>query len=202
VDGRADERDVERGAERGAERVAERVAGHSAGDAQGARPDAPVVVLQPKLAARVGAPASVLMLIMVAFTATPAFLVLLLAAVPLTIASFGRIEVTEQTIRRRTWLGWQPVIRLDDIVGVRMRRAKVAGIEALRRGYGVGRSSTMPLVLRLASAEGSVFSITVMWWDGWRELARYVGCLPQVRVGSRTRHRLTHYGGVRVPSSP
>jgi hypothetical protein len=157
-----------------------------------------VLVLTPKPVFRVGAPLALVVCIALAVVVSPFLVVFAIPAGFAVVASFARVEIGERTMRRRRWKGWDEPVLLDRVVALRLRRASLFGLDALRRGYGIGRTWASPLVLRIADANGQVLGLTVAWWEGWPQLAQYVVRLPRVNVGARTRDRLTRYGNVRV----
>jgi hypothetical protein len=157
-----------------------------------------VLVLTPKPVFRFGAPLALLVSVGLAVAVSPFLAVFAIPSCIAVVASFARVEIGERTMRLRRWKGWDEPVLLDRIVALRLRRASLFGLDALRRGYGIGRSWASPLVLRVADANGPVLGLTVAWWEGWPQLAQYVVRMPRVNVGARTRDRLTRYGNVRV----
>ncbi|MBM3674408.1 MAG: hypothetical protein FJW88_05540 [Actinobacteria bacterium] len=105
-----------------------------------------------------------------------------------------RVEVDGRSIRRRGVRGWEDPVGLDSVIVLRLRRIPWPGLERIRRAYRWGRFCSVPLRLRLASAERVVLQLNVVWWSGWSALARYLAMRPTVQSDGRTRIRLERYG--------
>jgi hypothetical protein len=96
------------------------------------------------------------------------------------------VVVDGTTIRRRGLLGWHGPFRLDDVSALRVRR--------MRRSSPMRRSwPAAPLVLRIWVFDDPVVRMTVMFWNGWPALARFVGSLESVDVDTRSRKRIAQH---------
>jgi hypothetical protein len=122
-------------------------------------------------------------------------IVLLVVALPFTPALWIRIEMDESSIRRRDWRGRTSTVMFDSVDALRLRRLPFAALEWLPRGYRVGRFWSVPLTLRLQHGEDVSFEMRCVWWDGWRDVARYVAARPGMDLDARTRGRLGRYVG-------
>lgn len=121
--------------------------------------------------------------------------VLVVFAVPLIPAFWIRVEMNENTIRYRDWRRRWSTVDLDSVDTLRLRRLAFAPLKWLPRGYRVGRFWSVPLTMRLQHGEEVRFEVRCVWWDGWRELARYVAARPDIDLDARTRGRLGRYVG-------
>jgi len=121
--------------------------------------------------------------------------VLLLFAVPFVPAWWIRIELNEQSVRRRDWRRRWTSVDLESVDGLRLRRLPFAALAWLPRGYRVGRFWSVPLTLRLQHGEAVRLEARCVWWDDWRDLARYVAARPNIDLDARTRGRLGRYVG-------
>ncbi len=120
---------------------------------------------------------------------------LLAVAVPFAPALWIRIELGEASIRRRDWRGRKSTVTFDSVDALRLRRVPFAALSWLPRGYRLGRFWSVPLTLRLQHGENVSFEMRCVWWDGWRNVARYVAARPGIDLDARTRGRLGRYVG-------
>ena len=159
-------------------------------------PDAsPTVVLRARVQWR--APVVVLPVLALVFIVFRQWsgVVLLLFALPFVPALWIRIELSERTVRRRDWRRrWTPV-DVESVDVLRLRRLPFAALAWLPRGYRVGRFWSVPLTLRLQHDEAVRLEVRCVWWDDWRDLARYVAVRPNIDLDARTRGRLGRYVG-------
>lgn len=170
------------------------------------RADTPTMVLRPRIQWRVAGPALILFAFLVLAVGRLSLIPLAFALVVLVIAFaflpalWERIEVGPTTVRYRTWRGHRTVA-FSDVDTLRLRRVPFLLLRGLRRGYKFGRYWSVPLTLRLLHEDEVLVELRCGWWNGWRELARYVvvSC-PDIDLDSRTRGRLERYVGVPLPS--
>ena len=167
------------------------------------RAAAPTLVLRPQLHWRLVGPALILLALLVLaagrLRAAPIAFVLVVIAVPFLPALRERVEVGPRSIVHRRWRGRRTAV-LDEVDTLRLRRIAFPLLSRLRRGYKVGRFWSLPLTLRLLRGETVLLELRCGWWDGWRELARYVIVShPDVDLDGRTRGRLERYVGVALP---
>jgi hypothetical protein len=160
-------------------------------------------VLRPHIHWRATGPALILLAIIVLaagrLTAAPIALVILAIAAAFLPALWERVEVGPSTIHQRRWRG-HTTFDFADVDTLRLRRVPFKLLAGLRRGYKVGRFWSVPLTLRLLQGDTVLVELRAGWWEGWRELARYVIVSnSQVDLDGRTRGRLERYVGVPLP---
>ena len=114
-------------------------------------------------------------------------------------ALWDRVDVGADTIVQRG-LRKHRTIELTDVDAFRLRRIAFPLLQGIHRGYKIGRFWSIPLTLRLLHREEVLLELRCGWWNGWRELARYivVSC-PDADLDGRTRGRLERYVGVPLP---
>ena len=115
-------------------------------------------------------------------------------AAPSVPAFWIRIEMADNQIRRRSWRRRWRTVELEPIDALRLRRLAFPVLAWLPRGR-IGRFWSVPLTMRLLH-EGTIsLELRCVWWNGWREIARYVAALPGIELDARTRGRLGRYVG-------
>jgi hypothetical protein len=163
----------------------------------------PTLVLRPQIHWRAIGPALILLGILVLavgrLDAAPIALLFLLVAAGFLPALWERVEVGPTTIHQRRWRR-RTTVDFGDVDTLRLRRIPFKLLAGLRRGYKVGRYWSLPLTLRLLDGDTVLLELRCGWWDGWRELARYVVVSnPELNLEGRTRGRLERYVGVPLP---
>ena len=153
----------------------------------------PVLIIRPRIALRVAGPT---LFAVGALSLAADFLaggVLVLAGLALLVAWIPRIEADATEIRIRRLRGSEaiPLATVDEI---RLRRVPFGPPRPVRRNYRIGRFCTTPIRFRIICKEITLVQITVVWWDHWPKLVRYVLSLPNVGSDGRTRGRLDRYG--------
>jgi hypothetical protein len=131
--------------------------------------------------------------------AAPFALVFLAIGVAFLPSIWARVDVAPHTIVRRG-LRRRRTIAISQVDTFRLRRVAFPVLRGIHRGYKIGRYWSIPLTLRLLHGEDPLLELRCGWWNGWRELARYVIVVcPDADVDGRTRGRLERYVGVPVP---
>jgi hypothetical protein len=103
------------------------------------------------------------------------------------------VECDGATIRRRGVLGWEDPVAVADIVALRLRRAPFSAFARSRHSFRFGHLCTVPLRLRLHTTRGVALDLTIVWWEGWVSLARFVRAQPGVEVDRRSAARLERF---------
>ena len=153
----------------------------------------PMLTLRPRLALRSVGP----ILIVLGLSGLAAGFVagVLLAAVGLAalVAWVPRVSVDDQEVRIRGVVRAE-TIPIDTIDEVRLRRVPIGPKRPARKTYRFGRFCSTPLRLRVMRDDETLSQITVVFWEGWPKLARYLLSIPGIDSESRTRGRLDRYG--------
>lgn len=153
----------------------------------------PMMILRPRLVFRLLGP----LLIAggaggVAVGVMPAFVLVGVGAAVL-LAWFPSVQVDDRAIRFRRLMGTE-TIPLGAIDEVRLRRVQIGPKRQLQRNFRIGRFCSTPLRLRVMQNDVTLAQITVVCWEGWPRLARYLLSIPSITSESRTRGRLDRYG--------
>lgn len=185
--------------ERAGSRATPRVDLGAAGESA-PRPDAPEtraappgslrLVLRPAVGWRALGPVLVLVGIMAGVLLSPLAFVISVLGLALLPLFLVRVECDGVTLRRRRIRGWEEPVAVSDLVALRVRRAPFAALAHWRHSFRFGHYCTVPLRLRLHTTRGVALDLTVVWWDGWLALARFVRSQPDVEVDRRSRARL------------
>lgn len=162
----------------------------------------PALVLRPRIQWWLPGPALLVVAIAIVASGRWLGLALMLIAVPLFPVLWVRLEVGEQAIRRRTWRGTWSTIPMGSVDALRLRRLPFGVLRWMRRGYRIGRFWSVPLTLRLQRDVEVLIQLRCVWWSGWKDLARFVGSLPEVDLDVRTRGRLDRYVGPIASATP
>lgn len=159
-------------------------------------PDAvsgPMMILRPRLVFRLLGP----LLIAgggvgVAARVIPALVLVGVGAVAL-LAWLPSVQVDDRAIRFRRLMGTEtiPLAAIDEI---RLRRVQIGPKRQLQRNFRIGRFCSTPLRMRVMQNDVTLAQITVVCWEGWPRLARYLLSIPSINSESRTRGRLDRYG--------
>ncbi len=153
----------------------------------------PTLNLRPRLVFRLVGP--VLLVAGAAATAAgypQAFVVVLLGLVALA-AWVPSVSVDDREIRFRGLLGTD-TIPLTGIDEVRLRRVPFGPKRPGGRNFRFGKFCSTPMRLRVMENEITLAQITVVYWEGWSKLARYLLSIPSINSEGRTRGRLDRYG--------
>jgi len=120
---------------------------------------------------------------------------LFLAAIGIALlaAWLPRITVNDHEIIVRGVIS-SAVVPFDEMDEVRLRRVPFGPKHAMRRTFRFGPFSTTPIRLRLMQDDFTLAQVTVVFWDGWPGLVRYLLSIPTITSDSRTRGRLDRYG--------
>jgi hypothetical protein len=153
------------------------------------------MVLRPHFVCRAIGP----VLLVVAVGLAGAGLLAALVLVPIAVIFFptvwARLDVGEHEIRRRRWRGGWTSVSTDSVDTLRLRRLPFPVLAWLKRGHRFGRFWSVPLTVRLQHEENVLVELRCIWWNGWRELARFAAAQPDVDLDLRTRGRLARYVG-------
>jgi len=159
------------------------------------QPAAPAVVIRSRIQWRLPALVLPVLAALLIFLGRRWGIALVVFAVPFVPAFWIRIEMNDRRIRRRDWRRRWTTVELDEVETLRLRRLPFVALQWLPRGYRVGRYWSVPLTLRLQYGEEVRLELRCVWWDGWREIARYVAARPGMDLDARTRGRLGRYVG-------
>ena len=109
------------------------------------------------------------------------------------VAWVPQVSVDDRELRIRGVVRTEtiPIATIDE---VRLRRVPIGPKRPARRNYRFGRFCSTPLRLRVMQDEETLSQITVVFWEGWPKLARYLLSIPGIDSESRTRGRLDRYG--------
>jgi hypothetical protein len=163
----------------------------------------PTLVLRPQIHWRLAGPGLILFaLVLLAagrLRAAPFALILFVIGVTMLPAIWERVDVSPDTIVHHGFRQHRAV-PLAEIDAFRLRRIAFPFLRFIHSGYKVGRYWSIPLTVRLLHRDEPLLELRCGWWDGWRELSRYiiVTC-PDVDLDGRTRGRLERYVGVPLP---
>src|SRR6476659_8811425 len=167
------------------------------------RAERPTLVLRPQIHWRAAGPAlivfGILLLAVGRLRAAPFAIVFFAIGAAFLPALWDRVDVGADTIVQRG-VRKHRTIELTDVDAFRLRRIAFPLLQGIHRGYKIGRFWSIPLTLRLLHREAVLLELRCGWWNGWRELARYivVSC-PDADLDGRTRGRLERYVGVPLP---
>ncbi len=152
----------------------------------------PTLTLRPGLVFRVLGPVLVTVGLLGAAAGVLPALVLAVIGIALLATWFPQITVNDHEIVIRRVIS-REVVRFDAMDEVRLRRVPFGPKHALRRTYRFGRFSTTPIRLRLMRNDDTIAQVTVVFWEGWPGLVRYLLSIPTITSDSRTRGRLDRY---------
>lgn len=154
----------------------------------------PVLVLRSRLVFRLVGPLLIVAGVLgVAARFMPAAALAVLGIVCLAVW-IPRIEVDATELRIRG-LRTKLAIPLADIEDCRLRRVPFGRPRPARRSYRFGRFCTTPLRFRVERSGITLTQITIVWWESWPTLVRFILSIPEMGSDSRTRGRLERYGG-------
>jgi hypothetical protein len=153
----------------------------------------PQFVVRPALVWRAAGPALIVLGLLGTVVRGPLLLVLVVAGAALLPLWVVHVECDGVSIRRRRLRGWDPPLPVSEIVALRLRRAPFALIAQWRRSFRFRHYSTVPLRLRLHTSRGVALDLTVVFWDGWHRLARFVRSQPDIEIDRRSQARLDRF---------
>jgi len=155
--------------------------------------DGPTLTLRPRLFFRVLGPALIVIGLLGVAAGFLAAALLAVVGIVALVAWVQRIVVNDReiVIRGLTTSTTLPIGSIDEI---RLRRVPFGPKHALRRTFRAGPFSSTPIRLRFICAEVTLSQITVVYWEGWAGLVRYLLAIPTIDSDSRTRGRLDRYG--------
>ncbi len=153
----------------------------------------PTLVLRPRIALRWTGLGLVFAAVLGMTTASPAWVGLLLPGALLSLTWWPRLEVDIQEIRYRG-VRRRATVPVRAIEAVQLRRVPFRPAHGPTHTYRVGRVASTPIRLRIQCGAETPIQLTVLWWQGWPLLVRYLMTVPEVAVDSRTRGRLERYG--------
>jgi hypothetical protein len=159
------------------------------------RHSTPAVILRARYQWRIPALVLPVLAALLVLLGRPWGVVLILFALPFAPAFWIRVELTERHVRRRDWRWRWTSVDLESVDALRLRRLPFAALAWLPRGYRIGRFWSVPLTLRLQQGEDVRVELRCAWWDGWREIARYIAMRPGIDLDARTRGRIGRYVG-------
>ena len=151
-----------------------------------------MVVFRPRVVFLILGPLLLLAGAAVVATGSVAGVALVLVGAALTSSWRPKIEVGNDVVRARGFVG-TTVIRYDDIREVRLRRVPFGPPRPPHRSYRIGRLSTTPIRLRIVGGDDMI-QLTAALWADWPALVRVMLAVPGVQSDSRTRGRLDRYG--------
>lgn len=153
----------------------------------------PTLTLRPRLVFRVLGPVLVAVGALGAAAGVLPALLLAVIGIALLPTWFPLITVNDHEIIVRR-LTSSAVVPFDAMDEVRLRRVPFGPKHAIRRTFRFGPFSTTPIRLRLMLDDFTITQVTVVFWDGWPGLVRYLLSIPTITSDSRTRGRLDRYG--------
>jgi hypothetical protein len=153
----------------------------------------PMLTLRPRLAFRSAGPILIVLGLGGLVAGFPAAALLALVGFIALVAWMPRVSVDDRELRIRGVVRTEtiPLATTDE---VRLRRVPIGPKRPARRNYRFGRFCSIPLRLRVMQNETTLFQITVVFWEGWPKLARYLLSIPTMESDGRTRGRLDRYG--------
>ena len=153
----------------------------------------PSLVLRPRLVLRLAGPFLIVVGIVGAIAGLPVALVLSFIGLLGLVAWVPSVTVDDHEIRFRGVFGTD-TIPLTGIDEVRLRRVPFGPKRPGGRGLRLGRFCTTPMRLRVMEKDITLAQITVVYWEGWASLVRYLLAIPSIGSEGRTRGRLDRYG--------
>ena len=153
----------------------------------------PTLVLRPRLVVRLSGPFLIVVGIVGAVAGFPLALILSFIGLFGLVAWVPSVSVDEREIRFRGVFGTD-TIPLTGIDEVRLRRVPFGPKRPGGRNLRFGRFCSTPMRLRVMEKDITLAQITVVYWEGWANLVRYLLSIPTIGSEGRTRGRLDRYG--------
>ena len=153
----------------------------------------PSLVLRPRLVLRLAGPFLIVVGIVGAIAGFPVALVVSFIGLLGLVAWVPSVTVDEREIRFRGVFGTDTV-PLAGIDEVRLRRVPFGPKRPGGRNLRIGRFCTTPMRFRVMEKDITLAQITVVYWEGWAILVRYLLSIPTIGSEGRTRGRLDRYG--------
>lgn len=153
----------------------------------------PALTLRPRLVVRIVGPILIVLGLAGFAAGFPAAMLLALVGFTALVAWVPRVSVDDRELRIRGVVRTKriPLAAIDE---VRLRRVPIGPKRPSRRNFRFGRFCSIPLRLRVMKNEETLSQITVVFWEGWPKLARYLLSIPAIQSDGRTRGRLDRYG--------
>lgn len=153
----------------------------------------PMLTLRPRLVFRIVGPLLIVLGLGGLAAGFLAAALLALVGFAALVAWVPQVSVDDRELRIRGVLRTEtiPIATIDE---VRLRRVPIGPKRPARRNYRFGRFCSTPLRLRIMQDEETLSQITVVFWEGWPKLARYLLSIPGIDSEGRTRGRLDRYG--------
>jgi hypothetical protein len=155
--------------------------------------DGPTLILRPRLVFRLAGPVLIVVGALGAAAGYLAAALIALVGIVAVVAWVHRIVVNDReiVIRGLTSSTSLPIRAIGEI---RLRRVHLGPKHALHRSFRFGPFSSTPMRLYFLGIGGDTLArITVVYWDGWAGLVRYLLAIP-IDSDSRTHGRLERYG--------
>ena len=151
------------------------------------------LTLRPRLVFRLIGPALIVAgLVGFAMAAMPAIALTIIGFVAL-LAWVPTVSVDEHEVRVRSLLKTE-MVPLASVDEVRLRRVPFGPKRPGGRNHRIGRFCTIPMRLRIMEKDITLSQVTVVFWEGWPKLVRYLLCIPAITAEGRTLGRLDRYG--------
>ncbi len=153
----------------------------------------PSLVLRPRLVVRLAGPFLIVVGVVGAIAGFPVALVLSFIGLLGSVAWVPSVTVDDREIRFRGVFGTDTIL-LTGIDEVRLRRVPFGPKRPGGHNLRFGRFCTTPMRLRVMEKDITLAQITVVYWEGWADLVRYLLSIPTIGSEGRTRGRLDRYG--------
>ena len=151
------------------------------------------LVLRPRLVIRLSGPILIVAGVVGAVAGFPVTLVLSFLGLLGLVAWVPSVSVDDREIRVRGVFGTD-TIPLTGIDEVRLRRVPFGPKRPGGRNLRFGRFCSTPMRLWVMEKDNTLAQITVVYWEGWANLVRYLLSIPTIGSEGRTRGRLDRYG--------
>ena len=153
----------------------------------------PTLTLRPRLVLRLIGPVLIVAgIVGLAAGAVPAIALSVVGFIAL-VAWVPSVSVNDREVRFRGVLRAE-TIPLSSIDEVRLRRVPLGPKRPGGRNYRIGRFCSTPMRLRVMERDITLSQITVVFWEGWPKLVRYLLSIPAITAEGRTLGRLDRYG--------
>ena len=153
----------------------------------------PSLVLRPRLVFRLAGPILIVVGIVGAVAGFPVALVLALIGLVGLMAWVPSVSIDDREVRFRGVFKTDTV-PLTGIDEVRLRRVPFGPKRPGGRNVRIGRFCSTPMRLRVMEKDITLAQITVVYWEGWANLVRYLVSIPTISSEGRTLGRLDRYG--------
>ncbi len=155
--------------------------------------DRPVVVIRPSVGVRIGGPALVIAGVAALAAHASWAALLLVAGLLLCLSWVPRVDVGARVLRIRHFRGLRSV-PVDAVTAVSLVRVPVGRAHPAHPSLRLGRFCSTPLRARVHCGDERVLQLTVVAWDRWAVLVRFLAGLEHVASDGRTLGRLDRYG--------